>query len=336
MKNDPTHPARSADFLSRLHDGELNAAERVQFESHRDRCAECRRAAAEFEAALSLFRRSSPSAPPPDLAARILRRLKTASPRRSRVGVVFGIDMRWAAAFVVAIIAVIVGSSVVLQRESARREVGAGGPIPVILRGGESAVRPSPAPARPETMPQAAARPESLAPAPAASPGPFAQEPPRPAIGGERRVQTPEELASPLRTEARRDRPSRPPAFAEPQALRSERSGGEGAASSSAASAEPIAPARLVFIPLDGEGTAPDLATPNAGDLLADLRGHEYLLLVEAGGRVREASSSYAKKTVRPRTMARDAVSEVSAPSSVRSLRFKPGDRPRRLLLKIQ
>ena len=335
MKNDFSHPARSADFLSRLHDGELTAAERVHFESHRARCAECRKASTDFEAALSLFRRSSPSPTPPDLAARILRRLQAASPRRARFGVVFGIDVRWAAVFAVAVIAVIVGSSVVLQRESARREAGAGGPIPVTLRGGGSAVRPSPAPPRPEVKPPVVVRPGSFAPAPIASPGPFAQEP-RPATAGERRARAPEESASQLRAEARRDRPSRPPALAEPQMLRSERSGGEGATSSSAASAEPAAPARLVFISLDGEGTAPDLATPNAGELLADLRGHEYVLLVEAGGRVREAASPDSRKTVRPRAAARDTLVESSAPSSVRSLRFKPGDRPRRLLLKVQ
>ena len=336
MKNDSFHPARSADFLSRLHDGDLSAAERVHFESHRARCADCRKAAAEFEAALSLFRRSSPSPAPPDLASRILRRLQAASPRRTRFGVVFGIDVRWAAAFAVAVIAVIVGSSVVLQRESARREAGAGGPIPVILRDGKAALRPSPAAPFPETRPRVAVRPEGPTPAPAASPGSFAQEPPRSEIASERRIEAPGRTASQTRAEARKDRPSRPSAFAEPQMLRSERSGGEGSTSASAASVEPGASARLVFIALDGEGTAPALTTPNAGDLLADLRGHEYILLVEAGGRVREVSPSDAKKGLRPRPMARDALSEASAPPTVRNLRFKPGDRPRRLLLKVQ
>lgn len=337
MKNDSSHPARAADFLSRLHDGELSAAERVHFESHRARCAECRKAAADFEAALSLFRRSSPSPPPPDLAARILRRLQTASPRRARFGVVFGIDVRWAAAFAVAVIAVIVGSSVVLQRESARRESGFGGPIPVILRGDGRAVRPSPAAPRPEAKPQPAGRLESPAPAPTALPGSFAQEPPRPGMAGEKRAEPLRERVSGVMMEDRSDRIPKSSGLAEPRASRGlERPGGEGSTSASAASAEPGAPARLLFIPLDGEGTAPDLTTLNAGELLAELRGHEYILLVEAGGRVREASSSDAKKSLRPRTMARDALAEVSAPPSVRNLRFKPGDRPRRLLLKIQ
>ena len=40
-----SHPARSPEFLSRLHDGELSPAERAHFESHRAHCAECRGAA---------------------------------------------------------------------------------------------------------------------------------------------------------------------------------------------------------------------------------------------------------------------------------------------------
>src|SRR6266404_4453987 len=116
MKNDSTHPARSADFLSRLHDGELTPAERAHFESHRAHCADCRGAAAQFEAALSLFRASSTSPPPPDLSARILRKIRTPAPRRPAFGVVLGINLKWAAAFSTAIIAVIVGSAVMLQR----------------------------------------------------------------------------------------------------------------------------------------------------------------------------------------------------------------------------
>ena len=51
--NGGSHPGRSVEFLSRLHDGELDAAERARFESHRSHCAECRRAALEFEDALA-------------------------------------------------------------------------------------------------------------------------------------------------------------------------------------------------------------------------------------------------------------------------------------------
>src|SRR5262252_7731913 len=111
------HPARSADFLSRLHDGELDAAERARFEAHRAHCAECRDAAAEFEEALAFFRSSRPRPPAPDLASRILRRLRASTPRRAPLGRAFGIDLKWAGAFATALIAVIIGSTVILERE---------------------------------------------------------------------------------------------------------------------------------------------------------------------------------------------------------------------------
>src|SRR5262249_42713653 len=140
-------PARSADFLSRLHDGELTAAERAHFESHRAHCAECRRAAAEFEAALSLFRVSRTSAPPEDLSARILRRLQASTPPRRRFGIVHGINLKWAAGFAVALIASFVGLSVILERESARKALLRETPIPILLQKGE---KPAPPPqARP-------------------------------------------------------------------------------------------------------------------------------------------------------------------------------------------
>jgi hypothetical protein len=116
-----THPARSPEFLSRLHDQELSAAERAHFESHRAHCAECRTAAADFEAALALFRASGPKPASPDLAGRILRKLQqneASSRRRLHFGPTFGIDLRWAGAFAAAVIAVVVASSVVVQNES--------------------------------------------------------------------------------------------------------------------------------------------------------------------------------------------------------------------------
>src|SRR5207249_3864798 len=148
MKNDSNHPARSPDFLSRLHDGDLTAGERAHFESHRAHCGECRRAASEFEKALSLFRATSTSAPPSDLSARILRKLQASTPRQARFGIVHGINMKWAAGFAVAVIAAVVGFSVVLERESARREILRQTPIPVLLEkeksrsGGTASVPP--------------------------------------------------------------------------------------------------------------------------------------------------------------------------------------------------
>jgi len=118
MSQNP-HPARNPEFLSRLHDQELTPAERAHFESHRAHCAECRTAAAEFEAALALFRSSGPRPASPDLAARILRKLQqNDSRRRLRFGPTFGIDLRWAGAFAAAVVAAVIASSVVVRNES--------------------------------------------------------------------------------------------------------------------------------------------------------------------------------------------------------------------------
>ncbi|MFN2386137.1 MAG: anti-sigma factor, partial [Thermoanaerobaculia bacterium] len=134
MKN-AKHPGRSIDFLSRLHDGELSAGERARFESHRSHCAECRRAAAEFESALSLYRSAPTSPASPDLAGRILRRLQTAAPARRRpFGIFYGIDVRWAGAFAAALLALIIGSAVVVRQQTAPRAEVAATPIPVQLR----------------------------------------------------------------------------------------------------------------------------------------------------------------------------------------------------------
>src|SRR5262249_57230461 len=65
--------------------------------------------------------------------------------------------------------------------------------------------------------------------------------------------------------------------------------GGEGGHTSSLASAEPGRPARLVIQALDGEGNVPDVLNADAGEMLSELRGRRYTLLVEASGRVREA-----------------------------------------------
>ena len=156
MTNSARHPARSPEFLSRLHDGDLSAAERVEFESHRSHCVACRSAAAEFEAALALYRSNRPGPPAPDLSARILRRLQSTSPRRSPWGVTFGVDLRWAGAFVTALLAVLIGSAVVVRRETeTRRLAQESAPISVVLQRPEGAGA-SPrqyAPSRPRRKP---------------------------------------------------------------------------------------------------------------------------------------------------------------------------------------
>ena len=328
MKNDNAHPARSADFLSRLHDGELTAAERAHFESHRAHCADCRRNALEFEAALSLFRASSTSTPPPDLSARILRTLQKASPRRTPFGVVFGINPKWAAAFAVAIIATIVGSMAVIQRESLRKVPARQPPIPVLLQNeqrsaetrGDVAFDAAAAP------PRAAANraPSRKEPAPTAVPAPeryAVAPPPAPAAAPEGKVQAP--------ASARRAaEPMAPRTMAEsaaPLLRNAESPGGEGAPAAAAASAEPGPPAHPILVSLDGQGSAPEILTPGAAELLADLRGRQFFLLVEASGRVREARADGGK-----------GAKLQAVPQSVRNLQFRAADRPRRILLRIE
>ena len=342
MKNDSNHPARSPDFLSRLHDGDLTAGERAHFESHRAHCGECRRAASEFEKALSLFRATSTSAPPSDLSARILRKLQASTPRQARFGIVHGINMKWAAGFAVAVIAAVVGFSVVLERESARREILRQTPIPVLLEkeksrsGGTASVPP-----RLDAQGRSAEAPRGSGPAPrreAFAPDVRAADnapPPPPPVSLKKAQPSGYEAREAAAETSDSVAPRRPDAASSGFARNREHVGGEGAAASSAASPEPGAPARLVVLPLDGEGTVPEVISPDAADLLVPLRGKRYVLLVEAGGRVREAKpDERGKRGARPD--ARRSLENAGAPPSVWTLRFAPGDRPRRLLLRVE
>ncbi len=338
MRNENAHPARSADFLSRLHDGELTAADRAHFESHRAHCADCRKAALEFEAALSLFRASSTSPAPPDLSARILRRLQASSPRRPPFGVVFGINLKWASAFAVAILATIVGSLVVMERESARRVAARQTPIPVLLKEGGRQAEPRKGPASnaaaapPRGRIDSAPSRKEVAPTAVSARERYAEEPQAPAAA------SPEvKAASPARRAAEPPAPraTRTLEATAPLLLRgAERPGGEGAVSSTAASAETGSLARPFLVALDGQGSAPEIITRGAAELLADLRGRQYFLLVEANGRVREARPD-GRKTEEARSKSRDVVEE-AAPRKVWDLRFRATDRPRRLLLRIE
>src|SRR5262249_8453088 len=90
--------------------------------------------------------------------------------------------------------------------------------------------------------------------------------------------------------------------------------GGEGAAASSLASAEPGRPARLVVQALDGQGNIPEVLNANAGEMLPELKGRRYTLLVEASGRVREA------RLEQPRPQAPRAAQAPQAPQALQSM----------------
>ena len=350
MSNDTSHPARSPDFLSRLHDGELTAAERARFESHRAHCAECRNAAAQFEEALSLYRASSTSPASQDLAARILRKLEAASPRRpARFGVVFGIDMKWAGAFAAALIAVIIGSSVLVQREAEQKAAAPATPISVFLPESErQAAAAKPETAAPAGKPAERKPPEQKAAVRKDAPAPLrdavsVSEQPAAASGTERGNAAVPPMRDSGSAEARAERPSAPGASAALRAQASgvirnkseEVAGGEGAAGAVTAPEDASSP-RLLVYPADGGGSAPAIATPGAAQLLAAERGREYFLLVEAGGKVRDARPTGAKKGFVPEPEPAAREREVKAPAAVWNLRFAPGDRTRRLLLRIE
>ena len=364
------HPTRSPEFLSRLHDGELSPGERAHFESHRAHCAECRNAAAEFEAALSLYRSSRPAPASADLSARILRKLRASGRRRPFFGATFGIDLRWAGAFAAALIAAIVGSAIVVKNEARENLAARSVPIPVI-------VREEPRPAKAAGLGPAATPPAGVgempsdAAAPAApSDGPnvaqsvrsgFARQPD---AGRRNRNRAAGEASSPVSSEEKlTDALSGAPARAAkdetgaaappreiasvPQAAGTlrrslsapagatvaapERAGGEGNAGVPPETTPPAL--RLVALSLDGSSSPPEILSPTAAGVPSNLRGRSFVLIVDAGGRVRQ---------VRPQggAGAAGAVStqdsDASAPPSLLALRFRPGDRQRRLLLRVE
>lgn len=360
MKTNPSHPGRSADFLSRLYDGELTAAERAHFESHRAHCVECRKAAADFDAALSLYRSAKPSPAAPDLAARVLRKLQaTSPPRRDPFGILFGINLKWAGAFAAALIAMIIGSSVVIrQQEKSAATVREAHetPISAALESSERGESPRknverPMPARPaaggekrkeESRIAVSGAPRASEPAAPRSEAEFAPAPPveaprkeddklreQKASAQPKAVPSREDLRADVRDELRA---RRAPVTSEPP------SGGEAALPvASAMVLEERAPSlRLTILPWDGYGSAPRRLEPHPA-LSTEYRGREFILMVDALGRVRDIKP-YAR-SAKPRadeSAADTAAIEPTVPEALKGLRFAPGDRPRRLLLRIE
>jgi hypothetical protein len=77
------------------------------------------------------------------------------------------------------------------------------------------------------------------------------------------------------------------------------------------------------------------MVTAGAGELLSDLKGRQYFLLVEASGRVRDARTN-GKEHLQKRARVKDSLENAAAaPPSVWSLRFRATDRARRLLLRV-
>jgi hypothetical protein len=305
--------------------------------------------------------------------------------------VTFGIDVRWAGALAAALVAAIVGTSIVMKNE-AREAQGrlSRGPVPVVMESDHAKAPPAsnaPAPGAPAPParssralePRGAAKDEArgLADKIAASPEEkqkeaskkldreYAPAPPPAAAanvaqaGAEDRHEADAGGAAPSRERAQEGRLEKPA----PQAARSksaaaarsevqdrrqrldgfaaqstqreqERPGGEGGtlAAQEEAAARPI---RLVVTAADGAGPAPELIPSPALDLPADLRGREFVVIVDAAGRVRQVLPRH--PALRDSTRANEnRLAKTQAASPLSALRFQPGDRQRRLLVRAE
>ncbi len=360
MISTETHPADSTDFLSRLHDGDLEPGESAAFESHRAGCAACRASVAAFERALSAYRDAPVPPVASDLSARILRKIRATSPSRRPFGVTFGIDVRWAGVLAAALLVLIIGAPVFSRHPFGQRPAVAVAPassvseaIPAHLvdaaeepRAADRAAPVAPAPADRHAAPKSAA-----ASAPAAPPqeSSIRQEPDfaaAPPVAARTDTMTqPDTSANLAKAEPESDadsrsagklakenapslRARRPTSLAEP-------SGGE--AGLAAAVQAPVG-VRLEVRAIDNEGTAPALVATPSDARLSPFRGREFVLTVESDGRVGSVES-------RVRTEARkdEAAAAPAAPPAsedpfavLRELVFQPGVGPRRLTVTVR
>ena len=322
--NGSQHPARSVEFLSRLHDGDLDASERARFEAHRTHCTGCRRAAVEFEDAISLFRSSHSSPPRADLAARILRKVQSTNRPRAPFSPRFRIDLAAAALLATALLALLVSTPIAV-RHAPPPVAPAPEPAAEIGKMARDASAPD---ADSEALPRGRAN-TSRRPAPLRAPAPVVRRQnekkenapkPKAAEEGELReklakaaepsADRPAELDQ-RKDEQRRDEVSRTVAAAESPSLAT------GGSEEPPASAAQAAPLRLRVHSIDGYGAAPALLPEGPVELSPQERGREYVLLLDSQGVVRE---------VRPSP----------APAALSRLHFRPGSRPRRVLVRVE
>ncbi len=343
---DSPHPAQSPEFLSLLHDGELPPAEAAAFEAHRRSCEACRRGVEAYERTLSAFRAAPTAAPASDLSARILRKIRAQSPSRRPFGVMFGIDLRWAGVFATALLVVIIATSLPQSRSPEPvPPTPTAGPLSAHLVDGVESSSEDFARNAPARESDAAKAREKAPAAPQQNSAPAAKESGRLASAQETAAPPPPPAAAPQDEPASPSAPlsaQKTEAKAAPKALRRQQThadpaGGEAGAS---AIAERGAALRLLVTALDSQGAPPPLEAGVADDRLAPLRGQEFVLLIESQGRVRSVSRSGAREEGALNKDKRadvDAEAEESpALEALRELRFRPGDRPRRLLVRVE
>jgi hypothetical protein len=317
------HPGADFDLLARWHDRELAPGEKAHFETHRAHCAACRRAAEDYTAALSFFRSSRSSRPPRDLSARILSRIQPAGSRRPPVGIVHGIDLRWAAALVLAIIAGLLGRTGAPDLNEAAM------PIRLVTPAVEAvAAAPAPAPEPPSAAAPVAESESSARPRPARIPEARPVYPLPDAIAASR-------LPAPAPRRLRAAPPAPTPAtpVANASVRRSaERYGGDGAGGDVAGLVEPVRPVEPLEVRItsaDAAGWPPGVRNAEEIRLPVEQRGLRYIVMVDAQGVVR------AVETVVPSGARGGRVLGVVPPSEIWKIKFEADGRPRRLLLKI-
>lgn len=336
--NGNPHPARSVDFLSRLHDGDLTPAERARFEAHRAHCAECRRAAIEYEDALSMFRSARSTPPRADLAARILRKVQSTNRPRTPFPLGFRVDLGWAALLATALLALMITTPMVLRTPEST--------LPSVL-----APPPSPAP---EVVPL-------QADAPVAPAEPAPERPPRLAdarpeagrdVSNESKPQLQPQAAPPIAS-ARRANPdvrgvaqsSREKSAAAPReeetraaaaAPETGRIGGEGDTAGPPVVAA-VEPRRFTVEPIDGFGPAPATISRSL-TVGAGAGGRAFVVLVDSQGAVRKVSEqpSRGDQSGSLDALRAEADGGDDVAASIAKLRFEPGNRPRRLLVRVE
>jgi hypothetical protein len=288
----------------------------------------------EFEESLSLFRSARSRPPNADLAARILRKVQSAPRRPPPFRVLFGIDPRWAAAAATVVVGVLLGYAALEQgRESPRIPVSFVTPSsPDSSRNAATAV---PLPARESEPPARSDRPSTRVARKAPL---FPADPAPPDVGEADRkaadADTIEAEAAPSITVS-----------GEAPLVDSRSVKGSGGDESPAARGPlPVArkaAARMFIAAIDGFGAPPPLLSEARIEISAGERERRYILLVDSQGMVREVSAEPRKDETIHVPEASASGAQLARPdsgtaASIARLRFKPGNRPRRLLLRFE
>jgi hypothetical protein len=355
------HPARDQGFLSRLHDGDLTPSERAHFEAHRAHCNECRRLAADYEHALSLFRSARSAPPPADMANRVLRKVQAAGRPRPAAASFFSVDWRWASGFAAALLVLLVAAPALLRQQARTRKSAA--PIPVALEerpasrsDAGKAAQNEPAPKDTEESKLHAS--VQSAPPEAAAPKGQAPHvlPPAPQNAG---APAQAQYQAPARQSAAKDADRQRNVAQNQTVTFSERSADKvEAARAPAAPPRALAGAvrdenaqanktldqasRLVIQEADGLGSAPQLLSGADQPALERFKGRTFVILVDASGSVADVQEAEKQEPAsdlkrRQAALSKEKDAAASVPSDpLKRLQFAPSDRSRRVLLRVQ